>query len=112
MSRKSVFWIVSSSTAKIRAVRLPSLLLLRRPKYWPGSAVESTSVEAEMKKAMPGLLRKDRTAPVPFVSERNGRGDGWKAWPFIGIVPLVSKRRPFDVTAAPSSVRFAPVKPL
>jgi hypothetical protein len=44
---------------------------------------------------------------------RNGRGDGWIAWSFVWRVPLVSTRRPLGATAAaPSSVRFAPAKPL
>ncbi|CAM0906436.1 unnamed protein product [Alopecurus aequalis] len=124
MSRNSALKRVSSSTAKMWAPRLPPSVPLSRPKNWPGRAVESTSLDAETKKAMPWLLRsaycpkiaktkvveKDRVAFG--AAAPNGSGDGWKAWPFVWPVPLVSMRRPFGMTAAPSSVRFAPAKPL
>ncbi|KAM3365173.1 hypothetical protein ACQJBY_015120 [Aegilops geniculata] len=130
MSRNSALKSVSSSTAKMWSLRLPPSVSLRRPRNWPGIAVESSSLDAETKKAMPWLLRsaycpkmaktkvveKDRAAPapVPFASPspRNGRGDGWKAWPFVWMVPLVSMSRPLGMTTAPSSVRFTPAKPL
>ncbi|CAM0906389.1 unnamed protein product [Alopecurus aequalis] len=123
MSRNSVLKMVSSSTAKMRSLRLPPSVPLSRPKNWPVSAVESTSLDAATKKAMPWLPRsaycpkiaktkvveKDRVA---FRAVRNGSGDGWKACPFVSLVPLVSMRRPSGMRAAPSSVRFAPAKPL
>ncbi|BAT02288.1 Os07g0575733 [Oryza sativa Japonica Group] len=46
------------------------------------------------------------------LAARSGSGDGWNAWPFIWMDPLVSMRRPLAVTvAAPSRVRLAPEKP-
>uniref|UniRef100_A0A0E0LMJ9 Uncharacterized protein n=1 Tax=Oryza punctata TaxID=4537 RepID=A0A0E0LMJ9_ORYPU len=46
------------------------------------------------------------------LAARSGSGDGWKAWPFIWMEPLVSMRRPLAVTVAtPSRVRLAPEKP-
>uniref|UniRef100_A0A0E0LMJ7 Uncharacterized protein n=1 Tax=Oryza punctata TaxID=4537 RepID=A0A0E0LMJ7_ORYPU len=113
---------VSNSTAKTpAALRLPVVapVPLKRPRNWPGSAAANTSADAETKKARPWLLKSaycPKMANTNVVEKdlaaRSGSGDGWKAWPFIWMEPLVSMRRPLAVTVAtPSRVRLAPEKP-
>ncbi|ONL96054.1 hypothetical protein ZEAMMB73_Zm00001d028453 [Zea mays] len=124
MSRNSGLRTVSSSTARMWLLGLPLSLMLRSPRYCAPVASERLLLGASTK-ARPWSLswacsetmantkvaENDRRAALLAGPWKKRRGAGKNAWPLV-CLSLVRASRPLGVTAAaPSSVRFAPVKP-
>jgi hypothetical protein len=126
MSSNSVFWIVSSSMAKMWLLALPLLWCLNRPSNPPCSRGRERLALGQTRKghalrAQVGIYmermantketEKDCTAPPG--TRRNCSESGRKAWPLLSPMPSVSRRSPLGITVAmPLRVRLEPVNPV